>query len=707
MSQRVGRSNNLVGSGIREPKHPRHRASRSTNAILIIALATIVSLASNNVPSNRAEEQAFLTPVRTPLVGPPDRIAGMLPATTTGRTTVESPTPSIAIEAVRVEGGGSNYSIDVLGYGFGTAPKSMPYFGDLPYFRIADDAQYGHGEWGYSGDANELTYESWNNTQVIVYGLSASPGDALALALWNPSTGLGATWGGNVPKGASGAPIVSSVRFTGSGQSLGITVNGTGFGATPFGTVNYSGTLDYFEFMDAAGHCGAGSLKFDAGFSGWGIGGPDTVTLNYTSWSPTQIVISGFSGTYGSGCATDSIGDPVFVAIWNSSDSSVTGLQTAWGGFIGTSGPGLLINATASTSSGAAPLAVTFNSVASGGQSPYSYNWTFGDGGSASGPLVRHVYSTPGTYNALVIVTDSAGRTGQASLAVVVFPPGGGQNGSLEIGISANPVTGPAPLNTSFSATVTDGVPPYTISWSFGDGSPIVSGSSVNHTYTTAGLFSVALQVNDSAGNRATTGVFVTVGSALCLPRTLSVLVRALKLSGSAPLTVTFAPLIECGAPVYRLLWDFGDGTTPISTSGQGSVSHVYSESGTFFPDVQVTDSLGDSGNWSALSSPLGTQVVVAATSVTVPPINHSPSKSQSITLAEVVLGISLAVLVAILVFVTMTRRGRPLQSDSDQNTLGSTEETGETDEAADADFSPHDEDDDRPEDRNPFHGIA
>ena len=40
-----------------------------------------------------------------------------------------------------------------------------------------------------------------------------------------------------------------------------------------------------------------------------------------------------------------------------------------------------------------------------------SYDWTFGDGGTASGPKPTHAYSTAGTYTVTLKVTDDTGRT--------------------------------------------------------------------------------------------------------------------------------------------------------------------------------------------------------------------------------------------------------------------------------------------------------
>ena len=104
------------------------------------------------------------------------------------------------IRNVTIYGSEADEVLSLAGTGFSNPglQVSLPYLGDLPNFRIFDLAQVGHGEWGYTGDANALAYLSWIDTQIVVNGFNRSPGDAIILAVWNDS-GQGATWGGNVP----------------------------------------------------------------------------------------------------------------------------------------------------------------------------------------------------------------------------------------------------------------------------------------------------------------------------------------------------------------------------------------------------------------------------------------------------------------------------------------------------------------------------
>ena len=63
---------------------------------------------------------------------------------------------------------------------------------------------------------------------------------------------------------------------------------------------------------------------------------------------------------------------------------------------------------------------VTFTGTASGGSSPYMFNWTFGDGSSATGNPVTHVYSAGGSYAVTLTTSDSAGHTASVSNSITV-----------------------------------------------------------------------------------------------------------------------------------------------------------------------------------------------------------------------------------------------------------------------------------------------
>ena len=236
------------------------------------------------------------------------------------------------INSVQFTGSAGNYSLTIRGTGFGRPTVPLPFLGDVTNFRLGDAAQVGHGEWGYTGDANVLTYESWSNTTIAIAGFGGQPCDAVTIAVWNSVSRHAGTWGGNVPCSVS-TPQITSVELSGTGANLQMIVHGTGFGTYP-SSMPSPGTaadLNYFKVIDFRSHCGASSSLFEAGFGGWG-GSPDSVALYYTYWADNQIIFSGFGGSYGTGCASYRVGDPLVVYVYNSEDTTFTDAQTAWGG---------------------------------------------------------------------------------------------------------------------------------------------------------------------------------------------------------------------------------------------------------------------------------------------------------------------------------------------------------------------------------------
>jgi cytochrome c len=93
--------------------------------------------------------------------------------------------------------------------------------------------------------------------------------------------------------------------------------------------------------------------------------------------------------------------------------------------------------ASANRTSGAAPLSVSFSSAGSTdpGGTPLRFSWNFGDGSTSTAANPTHTYAA-GNFTAVLTVTNSAGASGTASLAItsgntvptltITAPPGGG-----------------------------------------------------------------------------------------------------------------------------------------------------------------------------------------------------------------------------------------------------------------------------------------
>lgn len=151
---------------------------------------------------------------------------------------------------------------------------------------------------------------------------------------------------------------------------------------------------------------------------------------------------------------------------------------------------------------------VQLNGSASGGTAPYTYAWTFSDGGSSSLQTPVHNFANATgcgntSVSATLLVTDDNGCTGTITRNIAVQ-----QAPDIRLEDAINPFApfsncenNPTSANPNFTITVNNTSPStcvtsYSLDW--GDGSPVVTGLSkasfpLTHTYTTLGAFNMVL----------------------------------------------------------------------------------------------------------------------------------------------------------------------------------------------------------------------
>jgi PKD repeat protein len=84
------------------------------------------------------------------------------------------------------------------------------------------------------------------------------------------------------------------------------------------------------------------------------------------------------------------------------------------------------VTVSGSPAQGSAPLTVSLSALAAGGQGSYTFAWTFGDGESGFGQSVSHNYTTAGTYQVQVLVSDSAAPVPHVAFGSAVVTVTGG-----------------------------------------------------------------------------------------------------------------------------------------------------------------------------------------------------------------------------------------------------------------------------------------
>lgn len=247
--------------------------------------------------------------------------------------------------------------------------------------------------------------------------------------------------------------------------------------------------------------------------------------------------------------------------------------------------------------SGDTPLTVKFGASASGGLSPYSYLWDFGDGWFSSLQNPSYTYFNAGVYTAVCTVIDSEGRIVSKSITVTATTP-------LFLSISASPTSGPAPLTVGFSASPSGGRTPYSYSWEFGDGSTSTS-ANPSKIYGASGAFIASCVVRDADGRQASDTVLIDV----------KVPVNAGQVSGAVLDLSNELPLV--GAEVM-LHYPSGEEVARMTTLKNGNYSFVVAEG---IYDAHISKS-GYIDYWVTIAVVIGQNLILDVALAPTPPFS-------------------------------------------------------------------------------------
>ena len=343
----------------------------------------------------------------------------------------------------------------------GVAPLSVTFTtnvtGGCPPFQF----EWGFGDGGEGGGATVThTYRSagYFHVQAEMIDSAANTSEASTTVVVRSGAGLLSVAVASAPSsGTAPLSLVLWANVTGGNLSSQITTSwkfgdgGTGSGSPVGHSYLSPGTyVATATVRDSTGSAGSGNLSIVVSPGGTPPGPNLTLSASPDQGNaPLDVTILAYSNgvatpdtlgvCFGDGiCATGPIGwsgsvpyafTHTYTAVGN---FTVTGTLTNGTGSVVvgttvavevTSAAAMLVDGSLLPASGSTPLTVAFVATVSGGTEPYTVSWEFGDGSIGSslpGSSVAHTYVRAGTFLPVVLVTDSAGHTTNASLGRVV-----------------------------------------------------------------------------------------------------------------------------------------------------------------------------------------------------------------------------------------------------------------------------------------------
>jgi gliding motility-associated-like protein len=235
------------------------------------------------------------------------------------------------------------------------------------------------------------------------------------------------------------------------------------------------------------------------------------------------------------------------------------------------------------------------NSTISDG-SPLTYAWDFGDGGLSNAQNPTHTYTSVGPFTVTLVVSSVGGCTDTKvkTLTTIYAEPQAAFNAPPEVCLGSPAAF--SDISTAPGSSVTQWA------WDFGDGNNSTQ-QNPTHTYTTAGTYTVTLNVTSAIGCQTVSNF-----------ATRTIIVNPLPTSNfnivapncqNKSISFTDASLANAGS-VSSWQWDFGDpGSGSNNTSTLQNPTHVYAAPGPYTVTLIVTTNKG------CVSAPITKQVVV------------------------------------------------------------------------------------------------
>ena len=228
----------------------------------------------------------------------------------------------------------------------------------------------------------------------------------------------------------------------------------------------------------------------------------------------------------------------------------------------------------ADTLTGCRPFRVVFTDTTISDSTLVNWTWNFGDGTPRVSTLISpitHTFTTPGSYNVTMCVTDKNGCKDSITKASYIHPtfpyPAFSVN---HFSCKGNVLT--------FNASATNAVGP-TYIWDFGDGTNATShNSTITHSYTNDNLYHITLTVKD------TNGCDSTITDTVRILKPTANFNWSVTSSGCGNMVVAFHDLSNGFVNGWN--WNFGNG----ANANVQNPSYTYTQPGSYNVSLIVTN---------------------------------------------------------------------------------------------------------------------
>ncbi len=279
-----------------------------------------------------------------------------------------------------------------------------------------------------------------------------------------------------------------SYRADDHGNSIGTATALTGTSISASGIIETRGDVDMFSFQSGAGPVsftvdpaprGPNLDIYAALYDGLG----KLVTSNDGPGLSASLTATVTAGTYYLAIDGVGTGDPVTDGY---SDYDSLGQYQITGTVPARVTQSPVASASASPTSGTAPLAVSFSSAGSSDPDGtiVSYQWNFADGSISSSANPAHTYSVGGTYTATLVVTDDDGLSSSKTVTVTVVNPPPTAPGSVKATAASA-----TQVNLTWTASTSPiGISRYEIERSYNNGAYSLIGTATTASFANGSL---------------------------------------------------------------------------------------------------------------------------------------------------------------------------------------------------------------------------